>query len=156
MAQDEIQPLTEEQLSLISTWSERAVKHGVRRYARGALVGFLILLASNIYVWSFSNRNNSDSRSAIVQSGKVVSVAGCNRDFNTITALRGVLTNARAFQDAALKRGDITREQFDRAQDYYDQQLSALKLPDCRKAERILTSDTGDVPPAPVPLYPKK
>lgn len=147
-------PLTEEQLALISTWTTHATKKSLRHYTRNAIIGFLILLASNLYVWIDSNNDSSKQREAIVESGKVVSVAGCNRDFNTITALRGVLTNARSFQDAALKRGDITQAQYGRAQVYYDEQLKALKLPDCRDAEAILTSEKGEVPPAPKPLYP--
>jgi hypothetical protein len=148
--------LTEEQLALISEWSARGVRHGVHRYARRAVIGFAILLAANIYVWRDSNTNNSDARNAIVDSGKVVSVAGCNRDYRSISALRGVLTTADRLQARAIKQGDIrvTPKQRATAHKFYTDQLNNIKLPDCRAAESILTSETGDVPPAPKPLYP--
>lgn len=147
-------PLTEEQLALISHETEHAVRKGLKHQARRSIIGFLVLLAANIFVWSTGQAQNSDSREAIVQSGKVVSISGCNRDFQTIKSLRGVLISAQTFQIKALERGDISQAQFDRAQTYYDDQLAKLTLPDCRVAGEILTSETDEIPQVPVPLHP--
>lgn len=149
-------PLTEEQLALISLWTQHAAKKSLKHYTRNAVLSFLLLLATNVFVWSTAQTLNNDSRQAIVHSGKFVSVAGCNRDFHTIQALRGILTSSRTFQKAALKRGDITQEQFDRSQPYYTKQLAALQLPDCQAAGAVLTSDQDHLAPIPKPLTPEK
>ena len=148
------EPLTEEQLNLIGEETRRAANKVLHNYRRTAIVGFLVLLLANAYVWYDSNTNNQDSREAIVQSGQVVSVSGCNRDFRTTQALHAILQTSDDFNQAAAKKGDITQAQADEAHTYYQQFIKSLPLPDCKAAGDVLTSETGDVPPTPKPLTP--
>lgn len=148
------EPFTEEQLAAMS----REVQHTARKmlhiYVRNAVIGFVILLVANIYVWSTAQTLNSDAREAIVQSGRAVSVDGCNRDFQTINALRGILTAAQSERARALKRGEISPQQFQRAQEFYHQQLANLQLPDCEQSREILTDEKDRAPLVPQPLRP--
>lgn len=151
-------PLTEDQLAFLSEQTRRAAKHATRRYAQGAILGFLILLFGIGYNFVDYREASNDSRAAIVQSGKTVAVDGCNRDFNSISALRGLLTSAQAAQAEAVKRGDIpkpTPERQKLADDFYADQLKKIELPDCREAEKVLTDDPDIAPEIPEPRYPK-
>lgn len=151
---------TEAQLELITLTATNAAEKAatrkshevLRRYRNNAVIGFLVLGFGVGFTIYDSGHQGERARSAVVQSGRAVSVSGCNRDFDTIGILRGVLLNAQSFQTAALKRGDITQAQFDRAQEYYDSQLAKLKQPDCREAEKLLTDD----PNAPIPTVKPK
>lgn len=148
-------PLTEEQLKLISKETERAAAKALRSYTRNALIGFLILAAANVYVWSTGQSLNHDSREAIVGSGRVVAIEGCNRDFRTIKALRGVLTAAEAEAETSAKAGDISEARLIRVKAFYATQLKNLPLPDCKKSGELLTSDKDELPHVPNPLQPK-
>lgn len=148
----------EESIELIE-WiqeaTERGIHKGLRKWFRGAALAFLFLLGANIFVWQTGKGEAASSRDAIVQSGTVVSIAGCNRDFETIQTLRGVLIASKQFQKAALKRGDITQRQFDQAGVYYKEQLDKLALPNCEAAGSILTEDPDAIPTIPKPKVPE-
>lgn len=151
-------PLTEEQLAYFAESEKRAVHSALLRYRRAAVVGFVVLLLGVGYNIYDVNQRSADGRDALVKSGRVVSVSGCNRDFNSISALRGLLTSARASQREAVKRGDIpapSPAQQTRTDEFYHDQFQKIKLPDCRKAESLLTDDPDDLPAVPRPLYPK-
>lgn len=156
-------PFTNEQLEYLAERDARiennlarGFKKGFRHFRNAATVGFVILLAGNIGGWITNTHDADQSRHAVVQSGRVVSVSGCNRDYVTVNRLRNVLLNAKTFQAAALKRGDISAEAFTRTQAYYDAQLAGLPQVDCRSSATILTDDPADLPPVPQPLYPPK
>lgn len=152
---------TEDQLHFLRVSRQKAVHDALTRYIRGGIVAYVILVAALGYVL-YADSHQRDERRAdsiaarhqIVDTGNAVALAGCNRDFRTITSLRAVLTNARNFQNAALKRGDITQEQFDRATAYYKVQLSSLQLPDCRVAARTVSDNPSRRVPVETPLYP--
>ena len=148
--------LTQEQLDLISFHTERAAAKALKSYVRRAVIGFLILLAGIGYAIHDQNVFTGQARESIVRSGKVVSVSGCNRDYQTISALRGVLTTAQAIQEKAFRAGDIPKSVLERSNAFYTSQLELLMLPDCRTAREILTDDPNAEIKVPEPLFPGK
>lgn len=132
---------------------ERGSKH-LRRYTRSALVAFVGLVLALGYSFYASGNDANNQRAQIVHSGSAIAVDGCNRDFKTIAGLRSILIASRDFQTNALKRGDISHEGYDRALAFYDKQLHAIPLPDCRAAEKVLTSDPDESVRVPVPRHP--
>lgn len=147
-------PFTPEQKKWLEESRKRSVDHAVRRYVVSATIGFVILLGANIFVWQTANSQNTASREAIVDSGKTVSIAGCNRDYRSTQALRSILQTSDDFNQAAAKKGEITQAQADVAHKYYQRFIRSIPLPNCKEAGEILTSESGDVPPAPKPLVP--
>lgn len=140
---------------------ERLAKHGtdwsrrhVRSYARRATAAFVILALGIGGAFYAGGQDSTQSRRAIVKSGRVVSVSGCNRDYITINRLRSVLARSLDFQRAALNRGDITQDQYDRAVVYFKEQLMGLPPVDCRPSATILTDDPNDIGKVPEPLHP--
>lgn len=158
----------EESIDLIE-WIEegqhRATSKALKRYSLGALLGFLILFVGLVVVrHEDANRAKeataariavADSqRKAIVQSGTVVAVGGCNERFKDRQEVRAVLEASKAESLKAYNAGDITKERLRRSLAFYDQRLDGLPLPDCRQSQNILTTDINAVPPVPKPLYP--
>lgn len=143
---------------------ERTSKHLMRR----ALVGFLILFVGLLIAFYVNQQQYGISkdqyaanrktaiaqRQAIVDSGRAVSVDGCNRDFNTITKLRGILITSKDFAKSAYKEGSISRDRYSRSIKFYDDQLAELRLPDCRKAKTVVNQDPKTPVRIPVPRYP--
>lgn len=158
--------MTEDQLEYMTAQTERAVNKALtqarledrrrfRRYVRSATVAFGLLFAGVSFSIYAQSHDSEAGRTQIVNSGRAVSVDGCNRDFGTIGGLRSILISSRDFQDSALKRGDISRTQHDRALEFYEHNLRSIPLPDCRKAEEILTDDPNARVTIPVPLHPE-
>lgn len=130
----------------------RTARH-FKRFRNSALAGFLVL-AGGIGGAFYTSQTDSDaSRSAIVTSGRAVSVSGCNRDFHTVNTLRGILLRAQAFQAAARERGDITQAAFERGNAYYAEQLAALRPVDCRPSADVVTDDPNKTTHVPVPEH---
>lgn len=156
-------PLTEEQLAFFTAQTEHAVNKTVRHVVRRATVGFLILasglglaLHQNAQEQGHRRAAGVEARQAVVHSGRAVAVDGCNRDFRTISSLRGILASSISIQRRAHERGQISDAQYKLGKKFYVKQLARLRLPDCRLAEHLLT-DSPSVPlPDIVPLYPKK
>lgn len=154
--------MTEEQLEFFATETNRAVRKALRRYAKPAIVGYVLLMIGVLAAFQVNNNDRSvrrieagKSREAIVLSGRAVAVSGCNRDFKTISALRGVLIASKAFQQRQVRDGLISPETFERARKFYDTQLASLQLPDCRDSESLLTDDPDDEIPHLRPLFPE-
>lgn len=130
--------------------------------ARGwAMTSFLILAiglalaVDGIHDQDVAGRKAGiEARTTIVNSGRAISVSGCNRDFRFGTTVRGVLQASRAQTQRALDRGDITPARAERAMKFYSDQLANLQLPDCRDALKILTDDPDQPLVIPKPLYP--
>lgn len=160
-------PFDEEQLKWLSAREHMLSAHGtaysrshLRRYARAATAGFVVAVLGigGAFYTQGQDRAAADKaatagREAIVQSGRAVSVSGCNRSFRLTDKLRGILARGQDFQREALKRGDISPETFARATAYYEQQLAELPLPDCREAEEVVTDDPNQPILVPEPLY---
>lgn len=154
-------PFTDEQLQYLWDRDLRLSSHGtdwsrahIRSYARRATAGFLILALGLAGAFYTAGHDAVTARDAIVKSGRLVSTAGCNRDYVTVQRLRSVLSRSLDFQRGALARGDITQAQFDRAHVYFKQQLKGLPPVDCRPAATLITDDPSDIGPTPKPLFP--
>jgi hypothetical protein len=147
-------PMTQEQMDWVSEQVHRAANKAARRSRNQSLIGFLILLLGIGFVqWDGHHRSDA-ARDAIVQTGNVIAVDGCNRDYVSRKEIRAVLARSRDFQKGALDRGDISQTQYDLAVKFYDERLDTLPLPDCRKAANVLSSDPDKVPEVPEPLHP--
>jgi len=125
----------------------------LRAYARGAAAGFLVLLAGVGYSIQSSNVDSSKRRRAIVNSARVVSVAGCNRDFATITSLRAVLLRGQSLQRRNRRNRLLTLDEYHNAVRYDARQIKDLKLPDCRKAASVVTNNPAADRIIAVPLH---
>jgi hypothetical protein len=155
-------PLTQAQLEYLTHQTERAAAKAARgesrkvlkRYVQGAVVAFLILLTGLGWSLYAQGKDSSEGRTAIVQSGRAISVDGCNRDFRTIGKVRDVFMRSALFLRAQYDRGDITLAAYERGVAYYSQQLATFPLPDCRAALTIVTDDPNATVRVPVPLHP--
>lgn len=154
-------PFTEEQVTWLEESRRQSVRGAVRKYRNEALVGYFVLLIGIAVVFGFQRHETHNrvqqgvaQRDAIVRSGTAVAVDGCNRDFHTIRGTRHVLEDAREFQRAQHKKGLITDEQYQRANDFYSTQLAHIPLPDCRLAEKIITQNPDKPVTVPTPLHP--
>ena len=152
--------LTPEQLKFFTDQTERAVHKATSRIVRRATIGFLILLGGlggQYYVGQHDLEARrtvaQQQRASIVRTGNAVAVSGCNRDFLSAKALRGLLMSATSEVDAAHRRGDITKTQFERAKAFYAAQLALLPLPDCRPVAHFVTSDPDKSILIPTPLH---
>lgn len=148
------QPLTEEQLQTIRSETDRASRSVLRRYAKGALAAFLVLLASNVFVWSDGNRDTTNSRKAIVSSGRFLAVEACNRDYRATERLRGLFQRLQDAVQEQIDRGEVTQAKAQFAIDFYRSELSKIPLPDCREAQELITDDPADLRKPVTPLYP--
>lgn len=140
-------------------------RYALRVYSRRMLVGFLVLLAGVGYAVHTSNSDSAAGRealaksgqasaAAIVSSGRALAVDSCNRDFQSIGRQRGLLIRAEAQIPKAVKKGQISQEQAKDAFKFYNDELSRIPLPDCRKVKLILTDDPKKPISQPVPLHP--
>lgn len=153
--------VTQEEIDFYRAERQEDIRGALRHFSKRAVAGFLILLVGLIVAFKvgsdYNTHNNfvaEQNRNAIVQSGRVISVAGCNRDFKSISALRGILIRAQVSIALQHKAGVLTGTQYQRALDYYQKALDAIRLPDCRLAEEVVTDDPTKARPVPEALYP--
>lgn len=147
---------------LINQIHEEA-REAVRGYRNRALAAFVLILVAYGYLFNVDQRADIDrqqdakaARAAIVESGNIVAISGCNQHFRDRQAIRAVLFASRRVQQRARKRGDTTRAQYLDSIRFYRSQLTRLRLPDCRDTVRTLTDDPNRKPlVVPRPLYPK-
>lgn len=149
-----VSKLPEDQRRQLDHYVTTEVKEALNKYRREALIGFLVLLFGVLAAITITLKQGDDSRSAIVKSGNLLAVDGCNRDFVSREEIRSVLTASQGFQARAFKNGTITQEQYDSALAFYEERLKALPLPDCRVAQHTLTSDPKARIKVPDPRYP--
>lgn len=156
------QPLTEEQLKWVAEQTERAAAKAAhqaaldagrneRRHNRWA---FLILLIGILVVFHLGNRASEGERQAIVDSGKAVAIDGCNRDYTEDVRIRDVFLTSQSVIQRRIDSGQSPNPKADKqAVAFYDEQLKTFKLPDCRKAESLLTSDPDRFVPEVEPFW---
>lgn len=152
------QPLTQEQLEWVveqtHLTAERAGREGARGVRKWATIGYVTLVLGLIFVQQVGNNTSEKERSAIVDSGRAVSVDGCNRDYREDVRIRDVFLTSQSIVKARLKAGESPDPANDRKViQFYDAQLAAFELPDCRKAESLLTSDPDKFVPNIDPFY---
>ncbi len=135
-------------------------------YRRNAVIGFLILLFGLGFVQWDNNKTAANARKdiaaqsvqadrAIVKSGRAVSVAGCNRDFDTIASLRKQIRIGLRRIDRLEADGTYTKAQADAGREAQTRFLREYKLPDCRSALDIVTDNPRKLGPTPPPKYAK-
>lgn len=128
---------------------ESAVRHAHRR----ATAGFLILFIGTMVSLWVSYDVSQDSRDRIINTGNAVVVDGCNRDFADRQGLRKLLIAGRTLVESQRKKGAIPDDQAAIGHKFYNDQLRALKLPDCRKATDAITDERRQVR-KPTPRFP--
>jgi hypothetical protein len=153
--------MTEEQLEWWAESTRRAVDKALAKYMKRSAVGFLLLFVGFLFnAWNNENQWDrietaaTEGRAALVESGDIIAVDGCNRDFRTTQALRGVLQASADFSRQNFKEGLIDQDQLNQRLSFYQSQLANLQPPDCRKTQGILTDDADHPLKVPEPLYP--
>lgn len=150
--------LSPNQLKLVRVCARKEI----RGYRNRAILGFLVLLLAVVYLWNSQERSSierakeaQDQRAQIVRSGNIVAIDGCNRDFLDRQALRGLLTASQAASKRSYRRDLITKTRYELSREFFQEQLKALPLPDCRNASNTLTTNPNKPLNLPAPLYPK-
>jgi hypothetical protein len=146
--------MTREQLQWVEEQVRHAADKAAKRTQRRALVGFLVLLFGLLAAIWIGGNQAENARKAIVDTGRIVSVSGCNRDYEDRVAVRKVLIASKEFTKNAFRRLNLSPEEVQLRLDFYDEQLADLPLPDCRKARNVVSDDPTKVPAFPKPLYP--
>lgn len=156
-------PMTKEQLDFFTHQTEKAVEKALTKYTKRAILGFLLLFVGFLFnAWNNENQwdrieaTSEEGRAALVESGDIIAVDGCNRDFKTTQALRGVLIASADFNKQNFRNGVIDKATLDERLDFYAEQLSNLALPDCRRTQGILTDEPDHPLKVPEPLYPER
>lgn len=150
--------LTEEQLRFFANENRRTARKATHKTLRGALVGYLILIVGVIAMYENGQQVSENERDAVVKSGRVVAVEGCNRDFEQQARIIKLLQRLKAANNEQFKRGKISAQQHDTAIKFYAAEIARASdaLPDCRRAESILTSNPDADLTRIRPLYPSK
>jgi len=148
-------PMTQEQLEWITEQNQKAAEKATRRTMRRALVGYLILTFGVLAMYLNGQHVGGAERDAIVQSGRVVSVDGCNRDFGDAERFLALLQRLKRANEASFKAGNITPQAHDAAIQFYNKEIARAErsVPDCRKAAKVVTSDPDADLKKIVPLY---
>jgi predicted negative regulator of RcsB-dependent stress response len=159
----DLETLAEEVRKVSEKHSEAVATRVLARFRRSAVVGFVILALGLIggQYQGFEQQSHDRAartkaanaqRKAIVESGNIVAVEGCNLNFRAIQGTRGVLEDAKVSLEKNRKK--LTDEQYRQAIAFYNDELdNKLKLPDCRAAGHILTTDPAKVGTPELPLY---
>jgi hypothetical protein len=146
--------MTDEQLAWITEQVDRAAHKAAHRTMKGAVIGYVILFLGVLGMYFNGQSVSKKERGAVVDSGRIVSVDGCNRDYNTIQTLRDEISKSKKRTQQLVKEGTLTQAQADRAIEQTNDLLERYQLPDCRKAETVLTDNPEDVSKQPVPRFP--
>src|ERR1044072_8487808 len=107
--------LTRDQLAWIEEQVHRAADKAAKRTRNRALVGFLILLLGIGFTLRDSAHKADEARNAITDSGTVIAVDGCNRDFNSRVELRELLQSSLKITRNQHNRGLIKDIQYETA-----------------------------------------
>lgn len=159
------EPVTQEQLAFWTEQTARASSKAVQRVRREASVGLAILMVGIGASLIVSQQYNTDARDAVAKSvsvarlalaksGRVVTVAGCNRDFRTQTTLRNIFMAYRAGLIKDNAAGDLSDSGLARGEAYIAARLASIKLPDCRAAAKAINITPGKEPRQEAPLHP--
>lgn len=148
--------VTFEQLEFFTEQTERAVRKSLRTYSRRAVVGFILLFAAFMANVLYINKIADDGRHAVIKSGNIVAVDGCNRDYRSAQAVRGVLIASKDFTQQAVRRGTIPPQEALERLNFYNTQLASLPVPDCRRSAKVLTDDPNVALLPPTPLWQDK
>jgi hypothetical protein len=150
-------PMTIDQMTWVAEQTEHAVRKTARKVVLSALVGYVILFAGTLGVYHNGQATSSNEQKAIIQSGNVVAVDGCNRDFQDQQRWINLLERLRDASVASYKDGRVDEERYQQALEFYSGEIALANkaVPDCRKSEHILTDDPDADRQRVRPLYPK-
>jgi hypothetical protein len=130
------------------------INAALSRYSKRAAVAFVILFLGTLGNGYYTSREASEGRSAIVTSGRVVSVSGCNRDYQDREQFRFLLIRLKqAARAAAAKDPNYGEARLKAALDFYNEQLKAYPSLDCRISRTVVTDDPSKLPKFPEPCY---
>jgi hypothetical protein len=153
-------PMTHEQLNYFTRQTSRAVDKALSKYMARAAVGFILLFAgflfnawNNAQQWERIESDAEQARATLIESGDIIAVDGCNRDFRTTQTLRGVLEASAEFTRQSYSEGRLDKAELEQRLTFYNEQLAQLQPPDCRKAQGIITDDEDHPLEIPEPLY---
>lgn len=121
----------------------------LRSKVRGALVGYVILVAGVFGMYYNGQHVSGAEHDAVVRSSTAVAIDGCNRDFAQQEHFIDLLRRLRHGSQAAYKAGNVTPEQYALAQKFYASEIARAwsELPDCRKV--VVTDAPGSSPAEP-------
>lgn len=125
--------------------------------ARGwALLAFGVLAFGIGLAIQSVEKSSDQAQRAIVNSGRVISVAGCNRDYEFTGVIRAQLAASRRQIERARTRGDLSNARARENDEFFATQLALIKRPDCREAVRVVTDNPDNIRIGiPPPLYDK-
>lgn len=146
--------LTLEQLEFFTEQTRRAVAKAQRRGILGALIGFLILFSGSMLAYRTAVEVAEDGRANVTHASQYVSVRGCNRDFRTISEIRGIMIASQLLMEDQWRRKEISEDRYVAAKAFYGSRLERLQLPDCR-VPLIVLDKQGKRVPLPSPKFPK-
>lgn len=115
-----------------------------------AFLGLALALGTTVYR---SEDLRNDSRVGFINSGTAGVIVGCNRDFDTLTKVRGLFVRLDDANLQSYRSGKTTAEARREAKVYYQGELKNFELPDCRKA-KITDTDLVKIPEAYYPGSP--
>lgn len=149
----------------LQRYVQQRVSEALGRYRRQAVVGFVLLLAgigAALAVESEHNaaqrdqiiRQGKEAEQSIIRSGDAVAVSGCNRDYNTIDSLRDELERSLLRIDSLEADGTYSKHQADVSREATKDILKKYTLPDCRRADDVLTAKPGKTVLVPTARYP--
>ena len=155
---------TPEQVKAVQNEAKRAADREaakvLRRYVRGAVAGFLILLSGLVIQNRVESADREDrrqeaaeARQAIADSGNAIAVTGCNRDFTATRKLRALIRGQRGQIEQYRIEGTLTDAQARRAQEQISQNIRETPLPDCREVQNAVTDDPDQRITVPEPLF---
>ena len=143
--------------------AEEAAKKAVRAYRKGALIAFVVLslgvigaFAVNAYDLHNRRAEFRTGYSQLVQGTKAAGTLNCNSIFTFGTGTRAVLLIAQSGAQQQYQAGLISKKQYKDIKTFYTISLAGLKLPDCRRVERLVSTDPRVKVPTVEPLYVKK
>lgn len=151
--------MTEEQLGAL-------IKRALKSFSKKATAGFLVLLIGvgvNSYFGQHYNtvarerdaKTTMRASQAIVRSGNLVAVDGCNREYRSTQGLRDIVSHGADAVKRQHSQGLLTSEQERKSLAFYQELNEKLVLPDCRDAAKILSIDPKKVQTPPArPLHP--
>lgn len=143
-------------VTLIEAGTRRAVQKALAHYRRQAVWAFVILGIGLVIAFAVQRYDNAATNDAIVSSGSVVAVEGCNRDFTRDMRWRRTFIRFRIGNRISYKAGRTPFTRYVMMQKFWDKEIRELDktLPDCRDAATSITVNTTRHLTVPRPLYP--
>lgn len=146
--------VSEDEARWYSQQRQADIRYALKHYSRRATTWFAILTVAAILNGVYTSQQSGRGRDAIVTSGRVVSVAGCNRDYQDREKFRELLIRLKqAARASAAADPNADPERLRAALDFYNDQLKAYPSLDCRASAKVITDDPTKLPKTPEPCF---